>query len=302
MAPRALDAAIDRLYQLPLEEFTPARNALAKGAGGDAARIRALPKPPLAAWAVNQLYWRKVDVWNALLAAAENAQGAHRALLAGRAGDVRAAGKVHDEAVDAALKATLALLADAGHPATDVTRHAIGTTLRALPAGDLPGRLSRTLQPAGFEMVTGLSIARGQTGVRPGSGPRLIPGAAPPKAKVDAKVLTRARQAAAVAARALRDAENAARRDEFERVRTAREETRAAEAAGKARAEVTRAAADLERADAAAAAAARLRDAAAKRALDAQKDLAKARSGAESAAAEVKRIEKGGRPTPNPTS
>jgi hypothetical protein len=290
MAPRALDAAIDRLYQLPLEEFTPARNALAKGAGGDAARIRALPKPPLAAWAVNQLYWRKVDVWNALLAAAENARGAHRALLAGRAGDVRAAGKVHDEAVDAALKATLALLADSGHPATDATRHTIGTTLRALPAGDSPGHLSRTLQPAGFEMVTGLTPA-------PPRG-RSASAAPPPKAKVDAKALTRARQAAAVAARALRDAENAARRDEFERVRTAREETRAAEAAGTAREEATRAAADLERAEAAASAAARLRDAAATRALDAQKELSKARSRAESAEAEVKKIEKGGPRTP----
>ena len=96
MASRTLDAEIDRLYQLPLDEFTPARNALAKGAGGEAARVRALSKPPVAAWAVNQLYWRKTEVWNALLAAAENAHRVQRAVLAGRAGDVRAASKVHD--------------------------------------------------------------------------------------------------------------------------------------------------------------------------------------------------------------
>ena len=39
MAPRPLDSEIDRLYQLPLDEFTSARNALAKTSGSDAARI-----------------------------------------------------------------------------------------------------------------------------------------------------------------------------------------------------------------------------------------------------------------------
>jgi hypothetical protein len=57
MPARGLDARIDQLYQLPLEEFTSARNALAKDAGADAARVRALTKPPIAAWAVNQLHW-----------------------------------------------------------------------------------------------------------------------------------------------------------------------------------------------------------------------------------------------------
>src|SRR6516162_4230528 len=41
-----LDAEIDGLYQLPLEEFTAARTALAKSLKGDAARdVRALKKP-----------------------------------------------------------------------------------------------------------------------------------------------------------------------------------------------------------------------------------------------------------------
>ena len=84
MASRTLETEIDRLYQLPVEEFTPARNALAKSSAGDAARIRALHKPPIAAWAVNQLYWQHGDVWNELIAAAENARKAHRAVLAGR--------------------------------------------------------------------------------------------------------------------------------------------------------------------------------------------------------------------------
>src|SRR5881409_2689097 len=112
MESRALQTQIDRLYQLPLDEFTSARNALAKGAGADTARIRALAKPPVAAWAVNQLRWRKRDVWDALIEAAENARRVNRAALAGRAGDVRAATEVHNHAVDDALRKTLTLLAD----------------------------------------------------------------------------------------------------------------------------------------------------------------------------------------------
>src|SRR5688572_29809791 len=161
MGSRGIEAEIDRLYQLPLEEFTPARNALAKKAGSDAARVRGLGKPPIAAWAVNQLYWQHGDLWNALVAAAENAQRAHRAVLTGKAADVRASSKVHEEAVDKALRATLALLADAKHPATDSTKHAIGTTLRAVPGDEPPGRFTRTLQPAGFGMLTGLPLAAG---------------------------------------------------------------------------------------------------------------------------------------------
>jgi len=298
MASRALETEIDRLYQLPLEEFTPARNALAKKAGSDGAAIKALTKPPIAAWAVNQLYWKHGDIWNELIAAAENAQKAHRAVLAGRAGDVRAAGKVHDEAVEKALRATLALLAAAGHPATDATKHAVGTTLRALPAGEPAGRLRRALQPAGFEMLSGFPVAPGPA--RPSRpapdrpSPKSADTAAPPK--VDAKLLTKVKHEAASAARALRDAETAARREEFEQVRTEREEKRAADAVEKAREAVAQAEAALEHAEDAARNAAEMRKAAAKRAVDAQEALTEARDRAESAAADLTAIEKGRMP------
>src|SRR5687768_12956530 len=209
MASRGIESEIDRLYQLPLSEFTAARNALAKQAGGsDAARIRTLAKPPITAWAVNQLYWQQGDAWNELMAAADNARKAHRAVLAGRSGDVRAAGKVHDEAVERALKTTLTLLAAAGQPATDATKHAIATTLRALPGEEPPGRLTRVLQPAGFEMLSGLPLAPGPPrSVRPApERPAAKTAGVATKPKVDARVLTKARHDAESAARALRDA------------------------------------------------------------------------------------------------
>jgi hypothetical protein len=296
MASRTLDREIDRLYQLPLEEFTPARNALAKGAGSEASRIKALTKPPIGAWAVNQLYWHSPDTWNALIEAAENARRAHRTVLSGRAGDVRAATKVHDDAVEEALRATLELLAQANHPASDATKHAIATTLRALPGEEPPGRLTRMLQPGGFEMLTGLALGRGaaEKPAKPASAPARdarAPATLPPAAKVDAKVLTRARQEAAAAANAVRDAEQAARRQEFEAVRTTREEERAAKAVETAREALSRATSELKHAEAAATAATRLREAAARRSDEAKDALSNARTRAEAAAAELKQIE-----------
>lgn len=298
MASRGIEAEIDRLYQLPLDEFTPARNALAKRAGSDAARVRSLSKPPIAAWAVNQLYWKHGDLWNALVAAAENAQRAHRAVLGGKAADVRAASKVHEDAVDRALRATLALLAEATHPGTDTTKHAIGTTLRAVPGDEPPGRYTRTLQPAGFGMLTGIPLAPGAPAKRQKPAPaprqaRTSTSASRAEPKVDAKALTRARQAAAAAAEALRAAEAAVRREEFEQARTEREEKRAAAAVEKAREASERAAAELAEAVAAAKEATRQRDAAAKRASAAEAALPRARKDAAAAAAELQALEKG---------
>jgi hypothetical protein len=298
MASRALEQEIDRLYQLPLEEFTTARNALAKKAGSDAATIRGLPKPPIAAWAVNQLYWQQGDIWNDLIAAAENARKAHRAVLAGRAGDVRAAGKVHEDAVEKALKATMALLAATDHAATDTTRHAVATTLRALPAEEPPGRLTRALQPAGFEMLSGFPLAPGPARPSRPAPERPEPAAkgSAPQPKVDARALTKAKHDAASTARALRDAETAVRREEFEKVRTEREEKRAADAVEKAREAVARAEAELEDAESAAKKAADMKKASARRAVEAKQTLAEARSRADAAAADLTALEKGRTP------
>jgi hypothetical protein len=272
MPSRTLDAEIDRLYQLPLDEFTAARNALAKQAGQDGTPIRALAKPPIAAWAVNQLHWRDRGTWKALIEAADNARRAHHAVLAGKATDVRSANEVHEEAVEKALKATLALLGQAGHPVTDATRQAISTTIRALPGQDPPGRLTRTLQPGGFEMLSGLTITK------------VTKDAKEPKETKDAKdakgtrdQTARERQAEIAAARDLREAESAARRADFEKARTERDVTRATDAVGKAREGVNRAEALLEESERELRAAENARDGAAAHARKAHEAFARAR-------------------------
>ncbi len=252
-------------------------------------------KPPIAAWAVNQLYWKKRNVWDDLIAASENARRAHKAVLSGRSGDVRAAGKVHDDAAEAAVKTTLGLLADGGHPVTDATRQAIATTIRSLPGTEAPGRLTHAVQPGGFEMLAGLSVAAGNANAAKPAAARPAPAAtrgAHSTPKGDPQVLVRAREAVAAADGAVRDAEHAAKREEFEIARATREQDRAAKSVEDAREALTQAKADLERAEKAAQTAARQRSAAEERRKAAEQALVEARQHAESAARELKKIGK----------
>lgn len=279
MASRRIDAEIDRLYQLPPDAFTAARNALAKTAGPGAAEIRGLVKPPIAAWAVNQIYWKRRDVYDALIEAATALRKTHKAILGGRRSDVREGAKAHDEAIDAALKAALALLREEGHPATDVTRQAVVTTLRALPGNDPPGRLTRTLQPGGFEMLAGLSIAgvpkpvvvrKPEPPVSPtGKTSRLKAKAT--RAEATAAAVGKAEREAAV--NALRDAEQAARQQEFEVARLSRDADKAASRLDDARGALEAAQQSLDAAEAAAVKAARERDGAVARAKGAERVL-----------------------------
>jgi hypothetical protein len=160
MPATSLEPEVDKLYQLPLEEFTAARNALAKDAGADRHEIRSLQKPPVPAWAVNQLYWKRRPVYDALIEAASTLRTAHKAVLSGKRTDLRAAGKEHEDAIENALKAALALLIESGNPATDATKQAIATTLRGLPSEEPPGRLTRTLQPGGRALKLAEHTAR----------------------------------------------------------------------------------------------------------------------------------------------
>jgi hypothetical protein len=291
MPARTLDAEIDRLYQLPLDEFTAARNLLAKQGG---AEVKSLAKPPVAAWAVNQLYWKNRAPYDALIRASNEMRRTHKTVLAGKGGDLRAAGKAHDEALDAALKATLSLLEESGQPVTDATRQAIVTTLRALPSDEQPGRLTRTLQPGGFEMLAGFSIA-GEGRALTARPSRPTPIKEPTTAKPDrtkskdkekltpaqkaaaAAAAVKAREAVTAATRELRQAEHAAQREEFEAARAAREAEKAERQAATARTAFEEARAALEEAEAAVPPAQRARDAAARRAQQAEEKLEAAR-------------------------
>ena len=102
----------DDLYALPLEEFTAARNALAKElrAGGDrdeAERVAKLRKPSLPAWAINRSAREDPGLVSALLEAAAMLAEAQEAVVSGSGRELL------DEAVRAEREAVEAFVAAA---------------------------------------------------------------------------------------------------------------------------------------------------------------------------------------------
>src|ERR671939_245892 len=102
----------DDLYGLALDAFVPERDALAKrlrsdGRRAEADEVKALRKPSVAAWAVNQVVRSQPKAARALWDAGDALIAAQEALLEGRgdAAALRAAVEAEREAVDALLEA-----------------------------------------------------------------------------------------------------------------------------------------------------------------------------------------------------
>src|SRR5688500_16866518 len=171
MATRDNTEATDDLYKLPLDEFTAARNALAKETGDNA--IKKLEKPNLAAWAVNQLYWHERKLYDEVIKTSTQVRTAYKQMLAGKSADVKAAEVFHAEAMRKAKDAIRRMLEAAGNNASDAVMTPITETLDALPTTDPPGRLTKPLRRTGFEALQGVTIA-----ARPS---QPAPKAAPPK-------------------------------------------------------------------------------------------------------------------------
>jgi hypothetical protein len=158
----------DELYALPLEEFTPARNALAKELkrGGDAAaadEVKGLTKPTKTAWALNQLARQEPEQIDRLLDAGAGLREAQEKALAGDASGLRPARQAEEEVVDSLVAGALKFLGGSG-PAQAASADRLGKTLRAAAtdpdAGALlrRGRLVADLDASGFGL-DGLSEA-----------------------------------------------------------------------------------------------------------------------------------------------
>ena len=167
MARRGSDigAEIDALFQLPLAEFTAARNALAKhlrneGWTLDAERVKALAKPPAPAWAVNQLYWQDPKAIERLLTLGERVRKAQTGQL--KNADLRALIEEKKQMTMALLTKASAILEEAGHAASPDTMRRVSATLESLAAwGDMAGapeagRLTADLDPPGFDTLVAL--------------------------------------------------------------------------------------------------------------------------------------------------
>ncbi len=170
-----LEDDLDALFKLPLAEFTAARNALAArlkrdGHGNEADFVKALAKPSISAWAVNQLYWDHRDAFERLLVAGERFRQAQSSRLSRKVADMRVALDARRDALANLSDLAEALLRDAGHSPTLDTIRRITTTLEAvsayasLPDGPRPGRLTQDVDPPGFESLASFVPSAGIDG------------------------------------------------------------------------------------------------------------------------------------------
>jgi hypothetical protein len=165
------DSDVDALYQLSLSEFTSARNNLAAklkndGRTDEAARVKALVKPPVSAWAVNQLYWRHRKQFDHFMATGDRLRAAHASQLRGKGGEIHAPLEARSAALSELTQRAAALLRESGHtPSPDLMRR-IMTTLEALASygsrasASAAGRLSDDMDAPGFEALAGLAASK----------------------------------------------------------------------------------------------------------------------------------------------
>jgi hypothetical protein len=156
----ALEQKIDDLYRQSLDAFIPARTTLAKSLSGpEAQRVRRLAKPTVVPWAVNQVYWHARPMYDALVATGARVRKAQIAALEGRTADVRAANEAHRRAIADAVKEALRAADAAGSkPSPDALMRTFEAVSLAASPVEIPGRLTRPLQPSGFEALGGVKV------------------------------------------------------------------------------------------------------------------------------------------------
>jgi hypothetical protein len=162
-----LEAEVDRLYTLPLDEFTSARNDLAQrlkraGQKDAAADVQGLRKPTVPVWAINQIAREHGEDVTALLEASDDLRAAQeRAIGGGESDQLRAAASAEREALRTLTDYAQQLL---GRDAPAATLERVASTLRAAALGPegrellANGRLSEEMKSAGFGAFEGMSV------------------------------------------------------------------------------------------------------------------------------------------------
>lgn len=154
------------LYALPYGEFVAARAAAAKEVSasgvpapdqrGLAAEVRALPKPSVAAWAVNMLAAHRPDILRELARLGASMQAAQSALDAPA---LRGLAQERRQLLARAVTAVRGVAAEQGRPLSAAVAAEVEQTLRAAAtdpgaaAAVLSGRLLRTLSADGVDVV-----------------------------------------------------------------------------------------------------------------------------------------------------
>lgn len=171
-----LSARQRELYALPLDEFTRARDALAKelaakGHAQDAQATKKLKRPVVAAWVVNQLAHQHPDHLEELLDAARSLEKAQRRAMSGLASEpLKEANRAFQRALDTLMKDVTASLAAMGRPAMGDLIRQVDETLRTASLGSeedratlTQGMLTRPLHSSGFGPFSGLELVSPST-------------------------------------------------------------------------------------------------------------------------------------------
>ncbi len=205
--------ALAALYRAPFDTFVAERKRLAaelapKDSAG-AARLSKVTRPPISAWAVNQLYWQDKKAFDALFKTAERLRDPDPS------SEETAA---HRDVISTLRNHAATLLSDAGKSANESMLRRVTTTLSALAATgsfepDPPGALKGDRDPPGFD-VAGLSP--GKLGKRKPETPRAK--AKPAETKREARAAEREAKAEAAAERRRAEREQKQRRAERERL------------------------------------------------------------------------------------
>jgi hypothetical protein len=252
-----LDAEIDRLYGLPLDEFVRERDELARrlgreGTGDEAARVKALRKPTVGAWALNQAVRRRRVETDALLATGRRLRAAHEDLMAGGDPAVLRETMEEERSLTTALADCAEAIASETGKSGPALRDRVRATLHAAAVEEeareelATGRFVREREAVGLGLVGAPDSSTAAPAKRPGAKPRQQRGAAAGPARAPAKSsaassqtaeplpdprLTEAERALAEAREALAraEADHAATLSVAESARTALEQAEEAE-------------------------------------------------------------------------
>ena len=166
-----MEDELDRLFGLPLAEFTAARNELARrlkaeGRSDEAAEVRALSKPSVPAWTINQLSRLEEGAVGDLLDAGDGLRKAQERVLkqGGTAEALRDAAATQRDAVQRLTRRARDLLEEADRPASAAVVERVARTLQAASVDEdgrrllKAGRLTQELEPTGFEALGGLQV------------------------------------------------------------------------------------------------------------------------------------------------
>lgn len=158
-----LDDDLDSLFRLPLSEFISARTALVarlkkEGRAAESNQVKAIAKPSISVWTANQLYWRHRAEFDQLISAGQRFRRAHTSRTA-KVSELNEALESRRDALNHLSELATGVLSDAGHNPSLETMRRIATTLEAmsayaaLPEGQAAGRLTKDLDPPGFESL-----------------------------------------------------------------------------------------------------------------------------------------------------